>query len=128
MINDVLKAAVGIGGKTLRATSDSFLKRFPVQSSALPDDQKLAVKKGFEIKVFTCKIYDKHFMFDSADPRFMGHGFAFVEHFEAIGGALEPEKVLVSKEQAEYIFNRPVKLNILADLNSCLVKFGITEK
>jgi predicted chitinase len=126
MINDVLKAAVGIGGKTLRATSDSFLKRFPVQSSALPDDQKLAVKKGFEIKVFTCKIYDKHFMFDSADPRFMGHGFAFVEHFELVGG--EVEKVLVTAEQANYIFQTDVDAAILADLNSCLIKFGITEK
>ena len=128
MINDALKAAVGIGsGKVLRATSDSFLKRFPMQSSNLPDDQKLAVKKGFEIKVFTCKIYDRHFMFDTADPRFMGHGFAFVEHFELVGG--EVEKVLVTAEQFYEIAPQTSlsKLTpLVAPLNVALVKYNIT--
>lgn len=128
MINDVLKAAVGIGGKALRATSDSFLKRFPIQSSALPDSQKLSVKAGFELPVYECKISDNHYVFDTTDSRFLGHGYAFLEHFELVGGEADTEKVLVSKEQAEYIFNRTVNPNILADLNACLIRFGITEK
>jgi hypothetical protein len=40
MINDVLKAAVGIGLRKLRATQDTFLKRSPVQSSDLVDTEK----------------------------------------------------------------------------------------
>lgn len=128
MINDALKAAVGIGGKALRATSDSFLKRFPIQSSALPDSQKLSVKAGFELPVYECKISDNHYVFDTTDSRFLGHGYAFLEHFELVGGEADTEKVLVSKEQAEYIFNRTVNPNILADLNACLIRFGITEK
>jgi putative chitinase len=48
-------------------------------------------------------------------------------HFVAIGGVDAPAE-LVAGEQAEYIFERTVDPSILADLNNCLVKFGITEK
>ena len=128
MINDVLKAAVGIGsGKVLRATSDSFLKRFPVQSSALPDHQKLGVKAGFELPIYDCKISDNHYVFDSADSRFMGHGYAFLEHFELVGG--EVEKVLVTAEQFYEIAPQTSlsKLTpLVAPLNIALVKYNIT--
>lgn len=127
MINDVLKAAVGIGGKTLRAIADSSLKRFPIQSSALPDHQKLGVKAGFELPIYDCKISDNHYVFDSADSRFMGHGYAFLEHFELVGG--EVERVLVTAEQFYEIAPQTSlsKLTpLVAPLNVALVKYNIT--
>jgi putative chitinase len=128
MINDAIKAAVGIGGKALRATSDSFLKRFPIQSSVLPDTQKLSVEAGFELPILECKISDNHYVFDSTDSRFLGHGYAFLKHFELVGGEVEAEKVLVSKEQF-YAIAPHTSLDKLAPLveplNIALAKYNI---
>lgn len=127
MINDVIKAAVGIGQRRLIATQDTFLKRSPVQSTDLVNTEKLAVSKGFEIVVTACAIENSHYAFESDDARFTGKGYAFMGHFVAIGG-VDAAVFLVSQEQANYIFERTVSDVILADLNNCLVKFGITEK
>ena len=98
MISDIPLASVGIGGKTLRTKENSFLKRSPIQSSDLTEDQKLSVVTGFELAVVSCKIADNHYVFDTTDSRFLGHGYAFLEHFELIGGEVEVEKVEVKVE------------------------------
>ena len=127
MIEPVIEAALGIGQRKLVATQDTFLKRSPVQSSDLIDTEKLFVAKGFEIVVSACTVENSHYAFECADSCFMGKGYAFMGHFAAIGG-VDVAKELVTAEQAEYIFECTVDAPILADLNSCLVKFGITEK
>jgi predicted chitinase len=127
VINDVIKAAVGIGSRRLVATQDTFLKRSPVQSTDLVNAEKLAVTKGFEIVVTACTVENSHYAFESDDARFAGKGYAFMGHFVAVGG-IDAAVVLVSQEQANYIFERTVSDVILADLNNCLVKFGITKK
>jgi predicted chitinase len=127
MIESVIEAALGIGSRRLVATQDTVLKRSPVQSSELVNTEKLPVMQGFEIVVTACTIENSHYAFESDDARFTGKGYAFMGHFVAIGAVDAPTE-LVSAEQAEYIFERSVDTSILADLNSCLVKFGITEK
>lgn len=127
MINDALKAAIGIGQRKLVATQITFLKRSPVQSTELVNTEKLPVATGFEIVVTDCTIENYHYAFTTKDPRFAGKGYAFMGHFAAIGGVDAPVE-LVTANQAEYIFERTVDVAILADLNNCLVKFGITQK
>ena len=94
MIDDVLKAAVGIGLRKLRATQDTFLKRSPVQSSDLIDTEKLFVVKGFEIVVSACTVENSHYAIECADSCFMGKGYAFMGHFAAIGGVDVAKKVI----------------------------------
>jgi hypothetical protein len=85
MINNVKKGVLGIGGKSLRAIADSTLKRFPVQSDQLEIDQKLSVSANFQIRVQRCKIIQNHYAFETDDARFLGKGYASLEHFELIG-------------------------------------------
>jgi predicted chitinase len=127
-MDNALRAAVGIGAKTLRANQTSWLKRLPLQAKELPNDQKIKVAAGFELPVENVKIVDGHYQFDSHDVRFAGIGFAFVEHFDPFEIVKEGKPNLVTREQAEYIFENTISDSILEDLNSCLYRFGITEK
>ncbi len=127
-INDAIKAMVGIGQPRLIAAVDTFLKRSASQAFKLTDADKLAVPKGFEIAVTKIEINgDSHYVFESEDPRFFGKGFAFVAHFTYTGEVSKPVE-LVSREQADYIFERTVDDAIFIDLNNCLTKFDITDK
>lgn len=124
MINDVIRAAVGIGQKMLVARVNTFLKRSPVQSNVLLDTQKKFVVEGFSIPVTQVSVISNHYAFTSDDLRFRGEGYAFLEHFELIGG--EAQKVIVTKEQAESLFGNAIADHQLEDLNSCLIRYEIT--
>jgi predicted chitinase len=128
VINNALQAAVGIGQRRLIATQDTFLKRSPAQSNdPINAGKTLSVTKGFEIVVTACTVENSHYAFESSDARFAGKGYAFMGHFAVIGGVDVPTE-LVDQDQANYIFQTDVDEAILADLNACLVKFGITDK
>lgn len=128
MLEDSLRSGIGLGAKLkLVIIKDTVLKRFPIDSTALTPDKTQDMQAGVELAISSYKIQGSHCSFDSVDTRYLGYGYAFLEHVEIVGETRGGE-VLVAKEQAEYIFNRAVNPNILADLNICLVKFGITEK
>jgi len=127
-MNNVIRAAIGMGAKTLRANQTSWLKRMPIQSSELPSDQKIQVVTGFEIPVDNVIIVDGHYQFDSTDMRFFGRGYAFAEHFEFVGEVVEATPELVTQSQAIYIFENAVTDELFKDLNEGLQKFGITDK
>ena len=125
MLEDKLGVAIGIGAKLkIRVIKDTIFKRLPVDSTELTSDKRQDMSAGVEIAISRYNIQGNHCSFDSVDTRYLGHGYAFLEHVEIVGDALS----LVSQEQANYIFECTVDTPILADLNACLVKFGITEK
>jgi predicted chitinase len=126
-MDNLSRAAVGIGPQTLKAIAPSFLKRTTGQASTLESDQKIQVITGFEIAVDNCKMFNGHYEFDSSDVRFLGRGYAFAGHFELLG-EIESKPELVTREQAEYIFEKQISDELFEDLNKGLEKFGITNR
>jgi predicted chitinase len=128
MIDDAVRdAAVGIGQKMLVAREASWLKRSPLQSSELDRDQKFFVEAGFTLPLIEVGISSKHYAFRTAFSGFSGEGYAFVEHFDLIGD-IDRKPELVTRSQAEYIFETAINDDLFEDLNEGLEKFGIIDK
>jgi len=125
-MDNALRAAVGMGAKTLRANQTSWLKRLPLQSSELPSDQKIKITAGFELPVEDVKIVDKHYQFTSNDVRFLGVGYAFVEHFDPFEIIQEHELITADRF---YAIAPQTSLGVLAPLvaplNIALAKYEI---
>lgn len=114
----------------IRAKVDTVLKRFPLDSSQLPDEQKQSISQGTEIHALSYAIADNHITFFSMQDGFLGKWYAFGEHVQVLEGGVDllAAKELVTQAQAEYVFGNKIFDNELADLNKCLITFGITEK
>ena len=125
MLEDKLGTAIGIGAKLkIRVIKDTIFKRLPADSTELTSDKRQDMSAGVEIAISRYNIQGNHCSFDSVDTRYLGHGYAFLEHVEIVGDIPS----IVSQEQAEYIFETSVDSAMLRDLNRCLTTFGITEK
>ena len=114
----------------IKAKVDTTIKRFPVDSTSLPVEQKQAIAQGTEIYALNYAIADKHITFFSMQDGYLGKWYAFAEHVQVFedGVDLLAAKVLVTQAQAEYVFGNKIFDNELGDLNKCLITFGITEK
>ena len=114
----------------IRAKVDTIIKRYPIDSSILPNGQKRTILAGTEILAVNCAIVpNNHISFLTfQDNNYIGKWYAFAPHVEAFNDGKLIVSDLVAKDQAEYIFENKIFDNELADLNHCLKTFGITNK
>ena len=128
MLEDKLGVAIGIGAKLkIRVIKDTIFKRLPVDSTELTSDKRQDMSAGVEITISRYNIQGNHCSFDSVDTRYLGHGYAFLEHVEIVGDKVE-EKLLITAEQF-YAIAPQTSLDklepLVAPLNIALAKYEI---
>ena len=116
---------------------DTWLKRQIISARYLPDNDKLKVVAGKKFAPLSWEEFtdSQHVKFYVSEKSYL---YAFTPHISLTKNGVnvlaakvvvvEPLKQLVTAEQADYIFQTDTDPIILADLNACLIKFGITEK
>ncbi len=112
----------------IKANRDTWAKRRTEQSSALSDEEKFHFDKDSELDINWAKNADNnHWICELAKPRLgFFNWYFFKSHVELVDGQpLDAVKVLLSKDQAEDIFDRSINPEDFEDLNRCLSTFKI---
>jgi predicted chitinase len=112
----------------LTITHETRLKTQPIDSRQLPANQILKAAIGEKFAPIGWELAEnQHVKFAISDKAFL---YAFAQHISLTQDGVDvlAPKFLVTQSQADYIFERSTDAFILADLNNCLIKFGITDK
>ncbi len=121
---------------TLRAKQDTWLKLSAASSADLPDDQKSVFKAKATYIVDSYKMdAANHLKFtlgkDASGQQTAVQGrntwMVYVPHVDLLrdDGTVVNLTGIVSKQQAEAVYGRPLSDSQLEDLNECLAKFQI---
>jgi len=112
----------------LTALQDTYFKLHPIDSSQLGDKEKLRIDSWLKFAPISWAIADnQHIQFGVNANLAL---YAFVPHVSLTQDGVDvlAPKVLVTQDQATYIFQTQTNNLIFCDLNACLIKFGITDK
>lgn len=112
--------------KVLKATRDTVLKNYPIDSSS-PDRPAdflvIPVGAGEAIPYNWIRAKGGHWLFEGIEPRKgRWNWYAFRSHFDGAG----VESPVVRKDQCEAIFGRSVSDRQFQALDRCLKRFEIT--
>jgi predicted chitinase len=129
-LGSAINSAVGIGQGKLTVIKDTFLKRSAANSTDLREDQKIFVASGFELEISSYTIEGSHCLFESSDSKYLGKGYAFLEHIEVSGNKLPtPNQLLLLCKDSLFAFATQTpasRLNsLLQPINSTLAKYQI---
>jgi len=112
----------------IKAKVNTVLKRYPVDSSTLPADQKQSIVAGTEVPAITYDATDNNFSFISMLDGFLGKWYGFSPHVEVFenGKLILPDLITLEQLKRIAIFaarNRIAKL--LPYLNSTMRRYAI---
>lgn len=112
----------------IKAIVNTVLKRYPVDSSTLPDDQKQSIAAGTEIYAITYDALGNNFSFFSMQDSYLGKWYGFSPHVEVFedGKLILPDLITFDQLKRIAIFadlDRVAKL--LPYLNSTMQRYEI---
>lgn len=123
---DNFNAAVGVGANSTLITiaNDTWLKKQPIDSTELDNEQKVLVKKGAMISVLNKIVVGRHLFFNTTDIRFFGDWYLFLDHINYEG---KPKELLTLAQLTRIAPYSPVdKLErLIGALNDTMAKYAI---
>ena len=122
---DSFNTAVGAGsGSLITITHDTWLKRKPIDSTELDNDNKKSVVKGTLLSVLNKIVVGRHLMISTTDIRFLGDWYLWLDHINYEG---KPTQLLTLDQLIKIAPHSP-KDNIarlIEPLNDTMARYAI---